>query len=103
MELMMARKKGSLTLSSNIEVKAAAPLDARLTVPSVTDLIDASNFPYAYVGMVVSVQDTGKIYTLIANDTTVGDNWQEIGGGSSDPNDLRLADDDDIDKLFYNY
>lgn len=99
----MARKIGSLSLSSNLEPEVSAPLDARMLVPSVTDLLVEENFEYAYTGMIVAVRDTGKLYILTDDDPTIGDNWQEIGGGSSDPNDLRLADDDDIDKLFYNF
>ena len=50
----MARQKGTLGLSSNIEPSASAPLDARTVVPTLADLTTEGNFPYAYDGMLVS-------------------------------------------------
>ena len=87
----MARKEGTLKLSSNIEPRAAAPLDARTVVPTLADLTASGAFPYPYVGMIVSVQSEGKAYMLKALDTTVSDNWQEIGGSQT------LAGLDDVD------
>ena len=78
----MARTEGTLKLSSNIEPRAAAPLDARTVVPTLADLTASGAFPYPYVGMIVSVQSEGKAYMLKALDTTVSDNWQEVGSGS---------------------
>lgn len=77
----MTRQPGSLTMQSNIEPRMAAPFDARTVVPAKDDLTEASNFPYAYVGMIVSVQSEGKAYMLTANDVTVAANWKEIGTG----------------------
>ena len=77
----MSRREGTLKLSSNIEPRAAAPLDARTIVPTLADLTASGAFPYPYVGMIVSVQSEGKAYMLKALDTTVSDNWQEIGSG----------------------
>ena len=88
----MARKEGTLKLSSNIEPRAAAPLDARTVVPTLADLTASGAFPYPYVGMIVSVQSEGKAYMLKALDTTVSDNWQEVGSGSQ-----TLAELDDVD------
>lgn len=79
----MARKEGSLKLSSNIEPRASAPLDARTIVPTLADLTVSGAFPYPYVGMIVSVQSEGKAYMLTASDTTVAANWKEIGSGNS--------------------
>lgn len=81
----MARTKGMLNLSGNLEVNAGAPLDARTVVPTLADLTVASNFQYKYVGMPVVVQATGDMYILTANDVTVAANWKKIGsgGGSS--------------------
>ena len=77
----MTRQPGSLTMQSNIEPRMAAPFDARTVVPAKEDLTDAANFPYAYVGMIVSVQSEGKAYMLTANDVTATANWKEIGTG----------------------
>lgn len=77
----MARTKGMLNLSGNLEVNAGAPLDARSVVPTVADLTVASNFQYKYVGMTVVVQATGDMYILIANDVTVAANWKQVGSG----------------------
>ena len=77
----MARTKGMLNLSGNLEVNAGAPLDARSVVPTVADLTIASNFQYKYVGMPVVVQATGDMYILTANDVTVAANWKQIGSG----------------------
>ena len=80
----MARQKGTFTLSSNIENNAAAPLDARMLVKSMTELTDANSFPYFYKGMIVSVQNENKVYHLIGNDPTVISNWEELGAGAQD-------------------
>ena len=78
----MARKEGSLKLSSNIEPRAAAPLDARTIVPTLADLTASGAFPYPYVGMIVSVQSEGKAYMLTAADTTSSSSWMPIGSES---------------------
>ena len=75
----MARTKGMLNLSGNLEVNAGAPLDARSVVPTVADLTIASNFQYKYVGMTVTVQATGDMYTLLSNDVTDIANWKPVG------------------------
>jgi len=77
----MSRREGTLKLSSNIEPRASAPLDARLIVPTLADLTASGAFPYPYVGMIVSVQSEGKAYMLTASDTTDSANWTEIGSG----------------------
>lgn len=82
----MSRKDGTLKLSSNIEPRAAAPLDARTVVPTLADLTASGAFPYPYVGMIVSVQSEGKAYMLNALDTTVSSNWIEIGSGGETSN-----------------
>ena len=80
----MARTKGMLNLSGNLEVNAQAPLDARTIVPTEADLTVASNFPYPYVGLEVYVTGTGKKFRLINLDTTQSSSWHEVseGGGS---------------------
>jgi hypothetical protein len=79
----MARTKGMLNLSGNLEVNAQAPLDARTIVPTEADLTVASNFPYPYVGLEVYVIGTGKKFRLTNLDTTQSSSWQEIGEGGS--------------------
>lgn len=84
----MARTKGMLNLSGNLEVNAQAPLDARTIVPTEADLTVANNFPYPYVGLEVYVTGTGKKFRLINLDTTQSSSWHEIsegGGGSGLP------------------
>lgn len=77
----MARPEGTLKLSSNIEPQVGAPLDARAIVGTVADLTVAGNFPYSYVGMIVSVQATGDVYILKAKPTTVENNWGKVAAG----------------------
>lgn len=77
----MARAKGTLKLSSNIEPQVGAPLDARSIVPTESDLYAAGSFDYSYVGMIVSVQATGDVYILKAKPTTVEENWDKVAGG----------------------
>lgn len=75
----MGRVQGSLKLSSNIELRAGAPLDARSIVPLKADLTTAASFEYSYIGMAVVVQEEGKMYILKAKPTTVAENWVAVG------------------------
>lgn len=77
----MARTKGMLNLSGNLEVNAQAPLDARTIVPTLADLTASGNFPYPYIGLEVYVTGNGKKYRLIDLDTTDDASWVEIGEG----------------------
>lgn len=77
----MARQKGMLNLSGNIEVLAGAPFDARDIVPTKADLTVASNFPYPYVGMETYVTAEDKKYRYMGGDITDLSNWVEIGSG----------------------
>lgn len=77
----MARAKGMLNLSGNIEVLAGAPFDARELVPTKADLTVASNFPYPYVGMETYVTAEDKKYRYMGGDITSLSNWSEIGSG----------------------
>ena len=79
----MARQKGTANLAASLEVLAGAPLDARSIVPTAAELLVAANFPYKYLGMNVTVQATGDIYTLIGNDVTDIANWKKQGSGGS--------------------
>lgn len=75
----MARKKGSLLLTSNIEPQMAAPLDARDIVETLADLTKAESFEYPYVGMRVTVKAEKAVYLLFDEDTTDINNWKKIG------------------------
>ena len=79
----MARQPGLNNFAGTLEVLAGGPLDARTVVPAKTDLTTSGTFPYAYVGMIVSVEAEGKAYILTSLDYTDADNWTEIGSGGS--------------------
>lgn len=77
----MARQLGTYTLSSNIEMNAGAPLDARDIVPAKSDLTTSGAFPYAYIGMETYVVAENKKYRLVGADYTDISNWEEVGSG----------------------
>ena len=79
----MARIKGTVKLSSNIEPRLGAPLDARQRVFLKDDLTNADSFPYPWIGMEVFCAEDGKKYRLISEDTTSLDSWFEIPEGES--------------------
>lgn len=90
----MARQKGMLNLSGNIEVNAGAPFDARDIVPTKADLTVASNFPYAYVGMETYVVAEDKKYRYMGGGVETLSNWVEVGsGGGTTYNDFVGATD----------
>lgn len=84
----MARQQGTYKLASNIEPRAAAPLDAREKVALKNDLTAVDTFPYPYEGMEVYVVEEKKKYVLIGDDPTVSENWQEVGSGGGSLNEL---------------
>ena len=73
----MSRTKGTYSLTSNIESKFGAPLDARTVVKLKTDLTASGTFDYPYIGLTVFVEEENKKYTLIGADPTVASNWME--------------------------
>ena len=79
----MARQTGLNNFSGTLEVLAGGPLDARTIVATKADLTTSGNFVYAYVGMIVSVQDEGKAYILKDIDYTNIDNWESLGSAES--------------------
>jgi len=87
----MARQKGMLNLSGNIEVNAGAPFDAREVVPAKADLTVADNFPYPYVGMETYVVAEDKKYRYMGGGVTDIENWNEVGGGGSGSAALEVA------------
>ena len=78
----MARQKGMLNLSGNLEPLAGAPLDSRTITPTVADLYIASNWPYKYIGMKTTVIATGDTYRLVNLDVTQESSWVKEGGES---------------------
>ena len=78
----MARQKGMLNLSGNLEPLAGAPLDSRDITPTVADLYIASNWPYKYIGMKTTVIATGDTYRLVNLDVTQESSWVKEGGES---------------------
>ena len=76
----MGRKKGTFSLSANLEVKAAAPLDPRELVDTLEDLTANDTFPYPFEGLEVYVKSEQKKYMLIGSDPTVESNWVQAGG-----------------------
>ena len=78
----MARQKGMLNLSGNLEPLAGAPLDSRSITPTVADLYIASNWPYKYIGMKTTVIATGDTYRLVNLDVTQESSWVKEGGES---------------------
>lgn len=77
----MSRTKGTYTLTSNIEPKVGAPLDARTIVKLLADLTASNTFEYPYKGMKVFVEENNKSYTLVGSDPTVSTNWVEDNSG----------------------
>lgn len=103
----MARQKGMLNLSGNLEPLAGAPLDSRSITPTVADLYIASNWPYKYIGMKTTVTDTGDTYRLVNLDVTQESSWvNESSGGSgasslSDLEDVDLINPEEGETLIY--
>lgn len=93
----MSRNKGIASFSGNFEPQAAAPLDARCIVETISDLLDASVWEandggtYVYAGMVVSVYqdpdpDNNGLYILLdPTDVTDINSWERAGAASIPP------------------
>jgi hypothetical protein len=99
----MARIQGTLKLSSNIEPRVGAPLDARLVVDTKSELTREGNFTYCYVGMIVSVKDESKLYILKAKPATEAANWGLVSGPSDasvQVAELPEASDDELGKIY---
>lgn len=81
----MGKSKGIFAFSGNFDVKNAAPLDTRITVETYDNLTSADTWKapdnniYLYKGLTVSLQDTGDVYVLIADDYTQTSSWKKVG------------------------
>ena len=77
----MANIKNILTFGDGFNITAQAPIDSRVRVNSLSDLIasdswNLSEFP-PYDGLIVSVIDTGNVYVLTdATNPYSMDNWK---------------------------
>ena len=85
----MPRSIGTFNFSSNFETLIQGPLDARLVVPTLSDLTTTSigAIPYPYLGMIVSVTSDGTstnngVYILSAFPATNISNWTKLGSGT---------------------
>ena len=94
----MGRTSGTYTLTSNIEPKVGAPLDARTIVKLLADLTANNTFEYPYKGMMVFVEENTKTYTLIGTDPTVSANWVE-SGASQIQTDWNQSDNTKVDYI----
>lgn len=90
----MARPEGTLKLSSNTEPRMNAPLDARLVVPTKSDLY---TMQYFYRGMIVYVHDIGEYYELVNDLPQFEASWKAHAG--SEFNLIEMSD-AEIDALF---
>ena len=91
----MARQKGSLNLSGNLEPGFDAPLDARLVVPTKEDLY---TFEFFYRGMVVYIHSTGEYYELVNDLPQYEASWKPHAAGG-EFNLIEMSD-AEIDALF---
>lgn len=86
----MARTRGQLNFSANIEVKKEAPLDARQEMITYDELIQAATWQdedgaaYLYNGLVVPVTG-GELWMLINKEAyTSAASWKRIDGGGAE-------------------
>ena len=86
----MARTRGQLNFSANIEVKKEAPLDARQEMIAYDELIQAATWQdedgaaYLYNGLVVPVTG-GELWMLINKEAyTSAASWKRIDGGGAE-------------------
>lgn len=75
----MARQEGTFKLNGNFEPRVNAPLDARLVVPTKTELY---NLEYTYRGMRVYVEDEKTHYELLNDLPQYEASWKEVAPGS---------------------
>lgn len=80
----MANINGAFTLGASYNVTAESPLDVRTLVKTESDLIVESSWGDThppYQGMIVVVQSTGDLYTLIDKSKIHSlDGWKKLSG-----------------------
>ena len=91
----MARLEGTYSFGSNFEPKLDAPLDARLFVPTKSDLY---TMQYCYRGMRVYVKDLGEYFELVNDLPTYEASWKAVSEG--DGTNIIEMTDAEIDALF---
>lgn len=76
----MAIIKNAITFGSGFNITAQGPIDSRMRVETVADLTSVwgAEAP-AYVGMVVTVSETGDLYVLVNEDAAQKDSWKRVG------------------------
>lgn len=92
----MSRQEGTYKLGSNMEPKVNAPVDARLVVPTKSDLYA---FQYFYRGMRVYVHDEGVYYELINDLPQHEASWRSDGDAGGEYILVDISD-AEIDALF---
>lgn len=80
----MGNIQGQFDVGSFYNITAAAPLDVRTLVKTESDLIAEDSWNKKthppYKGMMVTVQETGNVYTLIDVDNVHSiDGWKKVG------------------------
>lgn len=96
---------GMIPFASAIQPTGAQPLDDRVVVATMADLIDATTFGDAkYNGMLVAVVETQQVYMLVDDvNSTNSDSWVQVGTDfSGDISDLSDRVDDietDVENL----
>lgn len=72
---------GMIPFASAIQPTGAQPLDDRVVVATMADLIDATTFGDAkYNGMLVAVVETQQVYMLVDDvNSTNSDSWVQVG------------------------
>ena len=68
---------GDIKFPTNFDVQITRPLDNRLVVDSVDDLVKIA---YPYLGMVVNIAGTSDLYVLIGSDASKAENWKLASG-----------------------
>ena len=68
---------GDIKFPTNFDVQITRPLDNRLVVGSVDDLLTIA---YPYLGMVVNIAGTSDLYVLVGSDARVPENWKLASG-----------------------
>ena len=110
----MAKKyNGTINFASALRPTGAQPLDDRMVVQSLTDLMSASTFEAegasaAYNGMMVAVIEEQKVFMLVdAANLTSEDSWVAVGSGNGSlavetyGEAIALASDENIGQVIY--